>query len=65
MARIAIPYGVLSSRQLRRLAKIAREYDRGYGHFTTGGMEDRIESTLPPVLSSWARTRATHRRSRR
>ncbi len=35
MARIAIPYGVLSSRQLRRLAKIAREYDRGYGHFTT------------------------------
>lgn len=35
MARIAVPYGVLSSTQLRRLAKIAREYDRGYGHFTT------------------------------
>ena len=35
MTRIAVPYGELSSRQLRRLAKIAREYDRGYGHFTT------------------------------
>jgi sulfite reductase (NADPH) hemoprotein beta-component len=35
MLRIAIPYGVLSSRQMRKLAHIAREYDRGYGHFTT------------------------------
>ena len=35
MARIAIPYGELNSAQLRRLARIAREYDRGYGHFTT------------------------------
>jgi len=35
MLRIAIPYGVLSSVQLRRLAHIARTYDRGYGHFTT------------------------------
>jgi sulfite reductase (NADPH) hemoprotein beta-component len=35
MLRIAIPYGVLSSRQLRQLAMIARTYDRGYGHFTT------------------------------
>jgi sulfite reductase (NADPH) hemoprotein beta-component len=35
MLRVAIPYGVLSSRQLRRLAHIARTYDRGYGHFTT------------------------------
>jgi sulfite reductase (NADPH) hemoprotein beta-component len=35
MLRIAIPYGLLSSRQLRRLAAIARRYDRGYGHFTT------------------------------
>ncbi len=35
MLRIAIPYGTLSSRQLRRLAHIARRYDRGYGHFTT------------------------------
>jgi len=35
MLRVAIPYGLLSSRQLRRLARIARVYDRGYGHFTT------------------------------
>ncbi len=35
MLRIAVPYGELSSRQLRALARIAREYDRGYGHFTT------------------------------
>ncbi|MBW8845095.1 MAG: nitrite/sulfite reductase [Burkholderiales bacterium] len=45
MLRVAVPYGELSSRQLRQLARIAREYDRqpdgpfkgqgGYGHFTT------------------------------
>jgi sulfite reductase (NADPH) hemoprotein beta-component len=35
MLRIAIPYGTLSSRQMRKLAHIARKYDRGYGHFTT------------------------------
>ncbi len=35
MLRVAIPYGSLSSRQLRMLAEIARKYDRGYGHFTT------------------------------
>jgi sulfite reductase (NADPH) hemoprotein beta-component len=35
MLRVAIPYGHLSSRQLRRLAHIARTYDKGYGHFTT------------------------------
>ena len=35
MLRIAIPYGVLSARQLRRLAHIARTWDRGTGHFTT------------------------------
>src|SRR5262245_63564330 len=35
MLRIAIPYGTLSSRQLRMLAHIARKYDKGYGHFTT------------------------------
>jgi sulfite reductase (NADPH) hemoprotein beta-component len=35
MLRVAIPYGVLSAAQLRRLARIARIYDRGYGHFTT------------------------------
>ena len=35
MLRCAIPYGVLSSHQLRQLALIARTYDRGFGHFTT------------------------------
>ncbi len=35
MLRVAIPYGVLNARQLRRLADIARKYDKGYGHFTT------------------------------
>ncbi|HEY1394916.1 nitrite/sulfite reductase [Roseateles sp.] len=35
MLRVAVPYGVLDSRQLRQLARIAREHDRGYGHFTT------------------------------
>ena len=35
MLRIAIPYGLLSSRQLRKLAEVARRYDRGYGHFST------------------------------
>ncbi|MBU2134654.1 MAG: nitrite/sulfite reductase [Alphaproteobacteria bacterium] len=35
MLRIAIPYGSLNGRQMRRLAHIGRTYDRGYGHFTT------------------------------
>jgi sulfite reductase (NADPH) hemoprotein beta-component len=35
MLRVAIPYGTLSPRQLRKLAFIARRYDKGYGHFTT------------------------------
>ncbi|WP_428936653.1 nitrite/sulfite reductase [Brucella sp. NF 2815] len=35
MLRVAIPYGTLSSRQLRKLGSIARTYDRGFGHFTT------------------------------
>src|SRR3981189_3561144 len=35
MLRVAVPYGLLSSVQLRKLAHIARRYDRGYGHFTT------------------------------
>jgi sulfite reductase (NADPH) hemoprotein beta-component len=35
MLRVAIPYGTLSSVQLKQLAMIARKYDRGYGHFTT------------------------------
>jgi sulfite reductase (NADPH) hemoprotein beta-component len=35
MLRVAVPYGLLSSTQMRTFAQIARKYDRGYGHFTT------------------------------
>ena len=35
MLRVAIPYGVLSSKQLRKLAYISRHFDKNYGHFTT------------------------------
>jgi sulfite reductase (NADPH) hemoprotein beta-component len=35
MLRIAVPYGTLSSKQMRMLGHIARKYDKGYGHFTT------------------------------
>ncbi len=35
MLRVAVPYGTMNSTQLRKLAHIARTYDRGYGHFTT------------------------------
>ena len=35
MLRVSIPYGLLSSAQLRVFARIAREYDKGFGHFTT------------------------------
>jgi sulfite reductase (NADPH) hemoprotein beta-component len=35
MLRIAVPYGMLSSKQLRKLGDIAQRYDRGYGHFST------------------------------
>ena len=35
MLRVAIPYGTLSGKQMRMLASIARDHDRGYGHFTT------------------------------
>jgi len=35
MLRVAVPYGELNAAQLHQLASIARQYDRGYGHFTT------------------------------
>ncbi len=35
MLRVAVPYGSLSSQQMRTLASVARRFDRGYGHFTT------------------------------
>src|SRR5512141_1189412 len=35
MLRIAVPYGLLNTKQLRKLAEVARKYDRSFGHFTT------------------------------
>jgi sulfite reductase (NADPH) hemoprotein beta-component len=46
MLRVAVPYGMLSSRQLRMFAHIARKYDRGYGHFTT---RQNIQFNWPPL----------------
>lgn len=46
MLRVAIPYGLLASRQLRMLAHIAREYDKGFGHFTT---RQNIQYNWPPL----------------
>jgi sulfite reductase (NADPH) hemoprotein beta-component len=57
MLRVAIPYGLLSSRQVRMLAHIARKYDRGYGHFTT---RQNIQfnwpalETVPDILADLA-----------
>jgi len=57
MLRVAIPYGVLSATQLRRLAYVARHYDRGYGHFTTRQNLQfnwlRLEDT-PAILAALA-----------
>ena len=46
MLRVAIPYGTLHADQMRMLARIAREYDRGYGHFTT---RQNIQFNWPAV----------------
>lgn len=57
MLRIAVPYGLLSSQQLRMLAHIARRYDKGYGHFTT---RQNIQfnwpklETVPDILADLA-----------
>lgn len=49
MLRVAIPYGTLSSRQMRRLAYIARRWDRGYGHFTT---RQNIQFNWPKLVDT-------------
>ncbi len=49
MLRVAIPYGMLNSTQLRRLARIARVYDRGYGHFST---RQNIQYNWPSLESA-------------
>lgn len=58
MLRVAIPYGLLSSRQLRALAHIARRYDKGFGHFTTRQNIQynwpKLEET-PDILAELAR----------
>ncbi|MFT4173750.1 MAG: nitrite/sulfite reductase, partial [Rhodocyclaceae bacterium] len=46
MLRIATPYGLMASRQLRKLAHIARTYDRGYAHFST---RQNTQFNWPPV----------------
>jgi sulfite reductase (NADPH) hemoprotein beta-component len=57
MLRVAVPYGLLSSTQLRMLGSIARRYDRGYGHFTT---RQNIQynwpklETVPDILADLA-----------
>jgi sulfite reductase (NADPH) hemoprotein beta-component len=49
MLRVAVPYGVLSARQLRRLAMIARKYDKGYGHMTT---RQNIQFNWPALIDT-------------
>ena len=57
MLRVAIPYGLLSAKQLRMLAHIARKYDRNYGHFST---RQNIQynwpklETVPDILADLA-----------
>ncbi len=57
MLRVAIPYGLLSSKQMRMLAHIARKYDKGYGHFST---RQNIQynwpklETVPDILADLA-----------
>ena len=47
MLRVAVPYGTISSKQMRMLAHIARKYDKGYGHFTT---RQNIQYTWPKLV---------------
>jgi len=47
MLRVAVPYGTLSSKQMRRLAHVARKYDKGYGHFTT---RQNIQYNWPALI---------------
>jgi len=49
MLRVAIPYGTLNSTQMRRLAHIARVYDKDYGHFTT---RQNIQYNWPKLVET-------------
>src|SRR5471032_550460 len=55
MLRIAIPYGSLNPTQLRKLAWIARTYDKGYGHFTTRTNLQFHWIKLADARTSWTR----------
>lgn len=48
MLRVAVPYGLLSSKQFRKLAEVARKYDKGYCHFTT---RQNVQYNWPTVES--------------
>jgi sulfite reductase (NADPH) hemoprotein beta-component len=48
MLRVAIPYGILGSYQLRKLAEISRKFDKGYGHFTT---RQNIQFNWPSLVN--------------
>jgi len=62
MLRVNVPYGTLSSKQMRRFAHIARKYDRGFGHFTTRQNIQynwiRLEDT-PQILRELAEVEVT------
>lgn len=49
MLRVAVPYGVMSSKQMHQLAFIADKYDRGYGHFTT---RQNIQFNWPQLVDT-------------
>ncbi|HMY99682.1 MAG TPA: nitrite/sulfite reductase, partial [Burkholderiaceae bacterium] len=49
MLRVAVPYGAISSAQVRNLAAIAREFDRGYAHFTT---RQNVQYNWIPLVKS-------------
>ncbi len=49
MLRVAVPYGVMSSRQMNQLAMIADKFDRGYGHFTT---RQNIQFNWPQLVDT-------------
>src|SRR5437870_232548 len=72
MFQVAIPYGTLSSQQLRALAHVARRYDRVYGHFTTRQSSCMKSScyftrTKPanPASRCWSGAASAERRSSR
>jgi len=64
MLRVAVPYGLLSSKQVRKLAQIARDYDKGYAHIST---RQNVQfnwpelEEVPEILAQLATNRADAR----